>query len=90
LPLEAAELLRQGGYDAVTVLGQDLGGSADPDIIAVCQQEQRALITLDKDFCDIRVYPPSEHSGLIVLRIPQAVSIGKRITFTFAITHTGD
>ena len=70
LPVEAAEVLRRGGHDATTVLEEGISGSLDPRIAAVCQQEQRALITLDKDFADIRTYPPSEYDGLVVMRIP--------------------
>jgi predicted nuclease of predicted toxin-antitoxin system len=69
LPVEVADLLRQAGYDAVTVLEQHLGGSPDPDIASVCQEEGRVLITLDTDFADIRVYPPAQFPGLIVLRL---------------------
>lgn len=68
LPIEVAELLRQDGYDAATVWEQELGGCHDPEIAAVCRRERRALITLDKDFADIRTYPPGEYDGLIVLR----------------------
>jgi len=71
LPVEVADLLRQVGYDAVTVLEQHLGGSSDPDIASICQEEGRVLITLDTDFADIRVYPPAQFPGLIVLRLRQ-------------------
>lgn len=69
LPVEAADLLWKAGHDAVTVVEQHLGGSADSDIAAVCQQEGRVLITLDRDFADIRAYPPGSFCGLIVLRL---------------------
>ena len=69
LPVEVADLLRQAGYDAATVPGQHLEGSPDSDIASVCQQEGRALITLDTDFADIRAYPPKQFPGLIVLRL---------------------
>ncbi len=69
LPVEVAELLRRLGHDATTILEQHLGGSADPKVASVCQQERRILVTLDLDFADIRVYPPEEFSGLIVLRL---------------------
>jgi predicted nuclease of predicted toxin-antitoxin system len=69
LPIEVAELLQQAGHDAVTVLGQGLGGRADPDIASMCQREGRALVTLDTDFADIRAYPPRDFPGLIVLRL---------------------
>ena len=69
LPTEAAVLLRQVGYDAVTALGQHLGGAPDSDIASVCQKEGRILITLDTDFADIRAYPPAQFPGLIALRL---------------------
>jgi len=69
LPVEVADLLRQVGYDAVTVFEQHLEGSPDSDIASICQQEGRALITLDTDFADISAYPPAQFPGLIVLRL---------------------
>jgi predicted nuclease of predicted toxin-antitoxin system len=36
LPVEIADLLRQAGYDAVTVFDQHLEGSTDSDIASVC------------------------------------------------------
>ena len=71
LPVEVAELLRQQGYDAVTVLDQALGGVADSVIAPVCASEWRVLITIDTDFADIRTYPPEDFHGLIVLRLKQ-------------------
>jgi predicted nuclease of predicted toxin-antitoxin system len=71
LPVELAELLREEGHEANTVLEEGLGGRADPDIASICQLEDLVLITLDTDFSDIRVYPPEEFSGLIVLRLRQ-------------------
>jgi predicted nuclease of predicted toxin-antitoxin system len=69
LPVEASGLLRQIGHDALTVSEQHLGGSPDPDVASVCQQEGRALVTLDVGFSDIRAYPPSQFPGLIILRL---------------------
>lgn len=68
LPVEIANLLQQAGYDATTVNQQGLGGSNDPTIFDICQQEQRILITLDLDFSDIRSYPPQNTAGIIVIR----------------------
>ncbi len=67
--MEAAELLRESGHDAMTVLEQELGGRPDDDLSARCRDEQRAIVTLDLDFADIRVYPPEDYSGIIVLRL---------------------
>jgi predicted nuclease of predicted toxin-antitoxin system len=69
LPVEVAQLLRQNGHDAATVLEQRLGGHPDQDIAAVCIAEARCLITLDVDFANLRQYPPANHCGLVVLRL---------------------
>jgi len=69
LPIEVAERLRQEGYDALSVVEQYLSGSPDSDLAYICQQEKRALITLDTDFANIRAYPPSHFFGLIVFRL---------------------
>ncbi len=71
LPVEVAETLRQAGHDAFTVLEQGLGGVSDKHIADICKSEQRAIVTLDVGFGDIRTYPPVEHSGIIVLRLKQ-------------------
>ena len=68
-PEEAAELLQSTGHDASTVIEQSMGGEPDPDLASLCRREQRALVTLDLGFADIRTYPPEEYHGLIVLRL---------------------
>jgi predicted nuclease of predicted toxin-antitoxin system len=60
---DTSDLLRQNGHDAL------LRGHDDSDIADVCRREQRALVTLDLDFSDVRVYPPADYSGIIVLRL---------------------
>ena len=69
LHADVAKLLRQHGHDALTVYDQDLQGETDTDIASICRHEQRAVVTLDLDFSDIRQYPPKDYSGIIVLRL---------------------
>ena len=69
LPIEVAELFRQAGHEAATVLDQDLGGKDDRAVATICQQEARAFVTLDLDFADIRTYPPAHDAGMVVLRL---------------------
>jgi predicted nuclease of predicted toxin-antitoxin system len=69
LPTEAAELLAGAGHDAVTVGEQRMAGQPDAKVAAVCQQEDRIVVTLDLDFADIRAYPPSDYAGIIVFRL---------------------
>ncbi|MEM1269341.1 MAG: DUF5615 family PIN-like protein [Bacteroidota bacterium] len=69
LPTEAADLLREAGHDAATILDQDMGGDPDPSVAAICRTENRVLVTFDTDFADIRAYPPDAHFGLLVFRL---------------------
>ena len=71
LPVDVSTLLNQAGYGTHTVYDEELAGEADSELIEICRQEQRTLITLDTDFCDIRTYPPKYFSGIIVLRVKQ-------------------
>ena len=81
LPVEVVDLLRQAGHDALSVMDQQLAGHPDEDVAAVCQAEQRALVTLDLDFSDIRSYPPEDYEGIIVLRpVLQTISSILRLT----------
>jgi predicted nuclease of predicted toxin-antitoxin system len=69
LPVDVATLLRSAGHDAATVVEEQLGGRPDDAIMRACRLEQRALITLDLGFGDIRAYPPDEQPGIVVLRL---------------------
>ncbi len=68
MPIEAAEQLRIAGHDALTISDQQMVGDADSRIASVCQSEQRAIVSLDLDFSDIRTYQPGDYHGIIVLR----------------------
>jgi predicted nuclease of predicted toxin-antitoxin system len=74
LPKNAGTLLVDAGHDVETVLDERLGGNPDAKILEVCQVENRVLVTFDLDFSDIRLYPPSSHKGIWILR-PQTQSV---------------
>jgi predicted nuclease of predicted toxin-antitoxin system len=69
LPVECAHLLRDAGFGAHTVAEENLAGADDKAIARTVQAEGRVLVTLDLDFSNIRAYPPSTLSGIIVLRL---------------------
>ena len=73
LPIEIAALLRAANHHAVTVSEERLAGEQDPRIFETCLREGRALVTLDLDFADLRVYPPHRSPGIIVLRVRRQV-----------------
>jgi len=43
-------LLIAAGHDVAIVRGEGLGGATDDSVFAECQEEGRALITIDHDF----------------------------------------
>jgi predicted nuclease of predicted toxin-antitoxin system len=51
------------------VADENLAGADDTAIARSVRAEARILITLDLDFANIQAYPPSAHSGIIVLRL---------------------
>jgi predicted nuclease of predicted toxin-antitoxin system len=56
-------------HDVDTVQDEGLSGASDDRLIAACQLEGRALITLDLDFASIVSYPPAQFAGIVVLRL---------------------
>ena len=69
LPIEVGAILTEAGHDAETVADEALFGAPDPRLAKVACDEKRALVSLDLDFADIRVYPPHDYPGIIVLRL---------------------
>lgn len=63
--------LGAAGHDVCTVQTQGLQASADAELLARCTAEDRALVTLDLDFANPLAYPPAQHAGVAVLRLPR-------------------
>lgn len=62
------------GHDVATVHGQDLSSAPDETVIAVCQSEDRCLVTLDLDFSNPMRFEPAQYSGIVVLRPPARIT----------------
>ncbi|MBW3624393.1 MAG: DUF5615 family PIN-like protein [Armatimonadetes bacterium] len=69
LPAEVAELFRQAGHEADTVTEEGLSGEPDSVILDRVRREGRVLVTLDVGIADVRVYPPDQYHGIILLRL---------------------
>jgi len=77
LPDPTAELIQSWGYTLKKARNEGLSGATDPQVFEAAQRAGWILLTADKGFGDIRVYPPSVHIGVIVLRItPRDVAEG--------------
>jgi len=68
LPEELAQLLRDAGWDALTVYDEALGGEIDPTIEEVCEAEGRILVTFDRGFANIKALH-ANLPGFIVFRL---------------------
>ena len=69
IPVSAVNIATQLGHDVDTVVGENLAGATDADVLAAATQDERLLITLDRGLGDIRSYPPGTHAGVVVLRV---------------------
>jgi predicted nuclease of predicted toxin-antitoxin system len=57
------------GHDVDSVVDEGLGGASDPDVLAAALGEDRFVVTLDRGFGDVRLYPTGTHAGIAVLRV---------------------
>ncbi len=71
LAARLAAPLVASGHDISTVPAQRLSGRPDETIHAVCQAEDRVLVTLDLDFSNPLRFPVAGTPGIIVLRPPR-------------------
>lgn len=70
IPRSAIEAVTTCGHEVE--FARDIGLSDAPDtrIAQRARQTGAALVTRDLDFSDIRRYPPDQHAGIVVLRLP--------------------
>lgn len=67
-------ILHGAGHDVTTVAQQNISGISDLDLIDLCRNESRALVTLDLDFANPLQFRPSNYAGIAVLRLPSPYS----------------
>ncbi len=77
VPRQIIRLLRERGFDVADIRERGLEGSKDPQVIELARRENRVLVTTDKDFSNIILYPPNTHRGSVVLRMskPRGVAL---------------
>ena len=73
------DLFLEAGHDVATVVEQELHGAADNDLIDVCRDEARVLVTLDLDFSNVLRFPPELYAVLRVTSPIELSSIQERI-----------
>lgn len=65
------QVFQKRGLDCRTVPEEGLSGSPDPDVLAAAVAEERVLVTLDKDFANVLMFPPEATCGVVVVKLPQ-------------------
>lgn len=68
LPRSAARILRDAGHEVVAVVDSPLRGEKDPELLRVCNDEDRVFITLD---VGIRLTSGALNTGAVLLRPPK-------------------
>ena len=56
------------GHGVDTALDEGLGGATDKELLHEASEQGRILFTLDKDFLNLKNYPPKRHGGVVVFR----------------------
>lgn len=68
--IRVVTLLRSAGHDAATVREQNLTSTPDIQLIDICRNEGRCLVTLDRGFGNRIRFKPSDYPGIVVIRLP--------------------
>jgi predicted nuclease of predicted toxin-antitoxin system len=69
IPDLVAEILRAAGHDAALARDEGLAGVEDEALLGAAITEDRALVSFDLHFSDIRRHDPSGTPGIVVLRL---------------------
>ena len=62
-------------------------GLADEALWPLVQQEERWLVTADKGYTDLRVYPPGSHAGVLLFRLDEESQRGYLELTQTALDH---
>jgi predicted nuclease of predicted toxin-antitoxin system len=71
--------LKLAGHDVATVRQQGLTSTPDTELIKVCRQEGRCLVTLDRGFSNRIQYRPRDYAGIVLIRLPPNASFTDRV-----------
>ena len=69
IPPALIDFLKTKGFDVKATQGSTAPGCPDSVVMGLAQQEERVLLTFDKHFANILLYPPHTHSGIIRIRL---------------------
>ena len=73
VPAKFVRILTEWGYEASRLTDHLNADADDVDVIALAQNLDAALLTIDLDFANILDYPPAHYAGILVMRYQIAV-----------------
>jgi predicted nuclease of predicted toxin-antitoxin system len=62
------QVLRDLGHDVFDIKEEKLTGIIDDQVYDLAKSQNRILVSMDKDFTNILLYPLGDHSGIIVAK----------------------
>lgn len=71
--------LKFAGHNVATVRQQGLTSAPDTELIEICRQEERCLVTLDRGFGNRIQYKPKDYAGIVLIRLPPNASFADRV-----------
>ncbi len=75
--LQTARFIESLGLSVGSVYDLGRSGVSDSEIFKIAQDEKFVLVTYDRGFGDVRIYPPHSHNGIIILRVYDSKSLQK-------------
>lgn len=89
LPRDVGPLLASFGHESIDVRDIGMGRAADPEIASYARANHLCLLTEDWGFADIRVYPPAEYHGIVVVETVDA-GIDEKLAALRNLLERGD
>jgi predicted nuclease of predicted toxin-antitoxin system len=66
---ETEDTLRRAGFSCIALRELGKTEAANGELIALAKERKAILLTRDRDFSNLSIYPPGSHEGIILLRI---------------------
>lgn len=91
-PFSATKIFAEKGIDASSVFAQQLCGTDDANLLEICKEEGRILVTFDLDFANIIRFKLDESPGIIICRFKRQVNfefiLHQCLRITEVVTNT--
>lgn len=83
------EALRGQGHEVATIPGH-AAGLSDTKVLARAVEEDRVLVTNDKDFAELAFFQQKAASGIILIRLPRFRSLDKATRVLEVVEEQGE